>query len=609
MPGGSKQKPAETQHPWWLYTALLAGCGLRILYLAQLKATPLFSNLFSDSRLYADLADAILQGRADLRSVFMSPVYPILLAIVQAVTGDPLIWIRIIQITGGLLGIVLVYRLTEDTFGRTSAAWAAVLTAVYPPFIFFDNAVLIESTFTLLLVFHQYRLAASLRHPTTVSFVLAGLAMGGLVVYRGSSWLLFLTGAVYIWLTFNNDRRRARFTGVYSLSSLAIVAVFIVKASLAAGEFVPVTASGGLNFYAGNSAESDGTFSISEQFDTYADPSGATFAEKTTGKRLTPMEVSSFWLSRSLDWIASDPPAFLTLLGKKILLFFHPGEIEQTGGGTEFIRQEYGTILALPFPGFPIILALAFGGLAFARIKKHKGYGLHLAIAGASILSTVVFFTNGRLRTPVVILFAMFAGYAISEAVAGFTAKEWKRTLAVLTGATLVTVMIGFAQPAYTPRFDAEYNRLGDIAFQDKNYLQAEQYFSRAAAIRSSARVMTNLGNALAAQGKFAEAEHSYEQAIRADTEYAPAFYNKGNMAHQRGKPEVAYRYWLKTIELDPAFAAAYRNCGLLLYQIGKLEESRSMLTRYLEVETSEAAKNEIRRDLSTIEQMLRRNP
>lgn len=614
MPGRQQASHAEEEPSRyaegrrWIFPASLAAIALlvRFVFLGQLHSTPFFDHFFSDSRIYIDIAKSILAGHAGGKAVFMSPLYPYVLAIVEWATGNAALWMRILQCVIGAGTVLVVYAATARMFSRDAAYLAGLVVALYAPFVYYDNAIQIETLYAFFLACHLYALLRGLDKPSVAWLAAAGVFLGLSAALRSNIALFVPVLLVYLWrrkrLPLNRWIAAAAFTGAF----LAVLVPFAVRNSSLAGEFVPVTSSGGLNLYAGNNPSADGLYRMPARFDAYADPSGSRIAERAEGRVLSPMEVSNYWAGKAYAWIEAHPAAFAGLFVRKLALFFHYDEIEQLGLSMAFIRGEYDTILDLPLLPFIAVLFLAVAGMVLA-FRAKKDVLPYVLFAGSYVLATAVFFVNGRLRTPLAVVLAVFAGYALAVLIQDIKAKRWTSSMPALGASAIAVFLLSVFQPSYQQTFENEFSRLGDIAFAKGDYVTAQQYFTKSVASRPTAINIVNLGNALAAQGQYKKAEHAYEAAIRMDSTYAPAFFNKGNMAHQRGKPAVAFRYWMKTVSLDPAFAPAYRNLGLLLMQAGQLARARAMLERYVALETDAHQQAEIRRDIGKIDELLRR--
>src|SRR5207247_9730456 len=89
----------------------------------------------------------------------------------------------------------------------------------------------------------------------------------------------------------------------------------------------------GPNFYIGTNARADGTY-MSLRFGRgapeYERQDATEPAEHALGRRLTPAEVSSYWTNRALDFIMSQPVAWLRLMVRKFALLWNATEMLDT---------------------------------------------------------------------------------------------------------------------------------------------------------------------------------------------------------------------------------------------------------------------------------------
>ena len=83
-----------------------------------------------------------------------------------------------------------------------------------------------------------------------------------------------------------------------------------------------------------------------------------------------------------------------------------------------------------------------------------------------------------------------------------------------------------------------------------------------------------NLGNELAAQGKFDEAIAQYSEALRINPAHAEVHYNCGNALARLGKHQDAIWHYQRALQLKPNFAEAHNNLGVTLEQQGRLNEA-----------------------------------
>jgi tetratricopeptide (TPR) repeat protein len=233
-------------------------------------------------------------------------------------------------------------------------------------------------------------------------------------------------------------------------------------------------------------------------------------------------------------------------------------------------------------------------------ISKKEGHWLLPVFFLTYVVATAIFFVNGRLRLPVMPIMIVYSSYAIIVLLRAVRIPAVLRTLLVpILISAAVSVALLLFQPSVTQNFAPEYLRVGEVAFSDGNYIEAESAFRASLEEKSTADGMTNLGNALAAQERSKEAAELYRAALQEDSTSALAWFNFGNLWMQTGKPQYAYGYWKKALQYQPRLAGARRNLGLLLLQAGRLPEAEEQLRQYLSLERDPQKRAEIQRDLS----------
>ncbi|MBN3282819.1 TMTC2 protein, partial [Polyodon spathula] len=94
------------------------------------------------------------------------------------------------------------------------------------------------------------------------------------------------------------------------------------------------------------------------------------------------------------------------------------------------------------------------------------------------------------------------------------------------------------------------------------------------------AKAWGNLGNVLKSQGKMAEAEQAYRNALYYRSNMADMLYNLGLLLQENNKFSEALHYYKLAIGSRPTLASAYLNTGIILMNLGRLDEAkRTFLT------------------------------
>jgi tetratricopeptide (TPR) repeat protein len=93
-----------------------------------------------------------------------------------------------------------------------------------------------------------------------------------------------------------------------------------------------------------------------------------------------------------------------------------------------------------------------------------------------------------------------------------------------------------------------------------------------------------NLGVALDNQGKVTEAIAHYEQALRAEPDYAETHYNMGVALEQTGRIKQAIGQYEQALQINSDYAEAHNNLGNALAQAGRIPEAIEHLQQALRI-------------------------
>ena len=124
----------------WLLLIILSAVIVRLIYILELTAQPDFAVLMVDEKwhwLWAEEINKIsFWGEG---SYFRAPLYPYFLSFLYFITNGSILFSKILQILfcGGT--VYFLYRLTEHLFGKTTAAVAGFIYALYGVLIFYET--------------------------------------------------------------------------------------------------------------------------------------------------------------------------------------------------------------------------------------------------------------------------------------------------------------------------------------------------------------------------------------------------------------------------------------------------------------------------------------
>lgn len=597
--------PALPTRParWPLLAILGLALALRLAHLWAVAGAPFVATLAMDSQQYDRWARTIAGGAwMGTEVFFQAPLYPYLLAVVYRLTGAGVHAVYLLQIALSLAGIYALYRAGrilggrgEDEGGERIGLGAALLAALYGPFVFYDVLLLKESlavtvTCALLWAMVSAREAGG-EGSARRRWLGAGALLGVLALLRENALLLAPLLLPLAW------RREDRWRGLAARGALFLAGLLLPLAPVAlrngyvGGFYSPTTFNGGVTFYIGNHAGADGTYIPlvpGRQIPEMERRDPVLLAEKALGRTLTASEVSAYWLDRALDWARSHPGDFLRLQLRKLWMYWSGYEWPDAVDYYHF--RTLSPVLALPLLEYGGACLLALGGLALL------GTGRKLALwapvwlfALAWMGATVLFFLFARYRLPMVPCLLLLGSTILAAAFELLRTRRW-----VLALPFVLLVLAAFVFPrtrGYAPREDLLHYNLGRLyAEAGEPEKAAEEYAEALAANPQDFLAALNLGSLRARRGDYAAARRYFELAERLAPESDDVQSNLGGIALAAGDPAEAERRFDRALALNRENLAALHNKAVLRARAGDLDEARRLNGELLRLEPGNAA-------------------
>lgn len=150
------------------------------------------------------LEDGIYAYKDTEPNAQVTPGYPLFMAAVYKMVdyqnNDPFPYIRYIQVGISLVTLGLIYSIARKLAGQTVSIIVLLISAVYPPFIWSNGAVLTEVLACFFLMLYIRLQLSTFEKKTRTLALLSGAAMGLLVLTRPE--FLILIPAVYVFYYF-----------------------------------------------------------------------------------------------------------------------------------------------------------------------------------------------------------------------------------------------------------------------------------------------------------------------------------------------------------------------------------------------------------------------
>lgn len=537
---------------------------LRLAHWLAVREHPFFAELVMDSREYDRWAQEIAAGDwLGSAAFFQAPLYPYLLAAVYSVFGHRVDAVYLLQIALAVAGCWALWRAGRLAGGEGVGLAAALLAAVYPPFIVHDVQLAKESPAVALAAFLLWALVAARADGRPSRWLAAGALCGLLALLRENALLVApLLVPLALWPR-AGARRAALRGGAFVLGmALALVPV-AVRNGAVGGSFLPTTYQGGVNFYIGNNPDADGTYRPlvpGKQVPLYERGEAQRLAEQAAGRELTPAEVSRHWLGRSLAWARREPLAFAALQLRKLALFWSwyewPDAIDSA-----WVRR-VSPALRLPWPEFGGVSLLALAGLWWLRRGPGRFWPVLVYLA-ATVAATVAFFLFARYRLPAVPALMLLAALPLAGLAEAARSGRRRRVaaLALLVLAALVLPRLA----TQAPRLDLVHYNLARLHQEAGRTAEAERDYGEA--LRhdpDSFLACLNLGTIAARRGDYAEARRWFERAVAIEPRADDAWANLGSAWLAAGDPARAREGLERALELNPENAVARHNLALL---------------------------------------------
>lgn len=405
---------------------LLMGCAVRFAVHEELTNNYGFFYYpppISDMAIHLELANEVAAGRFPQPVMYTNPGYYHLLALVFKLGGDQEVMFILQMLLGACIGPLLFSVLRRYGMRFSAAALAGMCFALYQPFVFYEQFLLLEPLHNICIAV----LLAVLTGIQTgwVQSMAASLMMGALHLLRPNIAVIW---PVILWW---QHRRGANRTMLAAMVILWIpFFLFIPARNWMLGDTpVPGTLNFGDNVFIGNHSGSNGTFNVSGGYQQLRKEADA----------LPPAQQTGFWLRKTLDsW--DSPTGWIRLLGRKLLLLW--GAWELPNNISLQAMESRSRSLAAPFlMRFGLLGPLGLVGiilLAFDPRNELRRLGRLLAAAAVVFTLTIAaFVVLGRYRLPIATLLAIGAGHALSS-LATDRDRRWKIAAAVIVLSYLI---------------------------------------------------------------------------------------------------------------------------------------------------------------------------
>ena len=551
---GPQGKRLVSDWRFQLVVVVLVALVPRLIYLWQINSWPFFSYPVLDSRTQWKWASILVSGHwiGNREVLAKAPLYAYFLGVVQWAMREReagLFAAHLLQLLLGAATCGLTYLLGRRVFGAAVGFVAGLLLALYSPGIYREGQLLDTALATFLATSFALLLLRAFEMPRSrQAWFATGLVLGLLGLTRPNLLLLGFTAIalMVVW-----ERKRLGWSalgatvGVLALGVVLPILPITGRNYLLIGRFAAISTTGGINLYTGNNAEADGYSPI---------PSGIawerTWQEAMEHDAMTTTAMDRYWRGKALRFMREQPAAALSLLGKKLYLYWNAHEIPNN------VSYEWGLahsslLRAVPLT-FAVIGPLGLLGIALGGWRRRGAWVLTLFVA-TQVVAVAVFFITGRYRVPALPALCVFAAFAVVELARMAAARRGGQAALLVVGLAALALFVN--SDAYGVRRSRGANR--DSFYLGQSYMMAHNY---------------------------QKAKQALVMATKEHPDDADAHLLLGWAESRLGEPEEAARDLKKAVEIAPDFStAAVRLAEVHLQEGWPVEEVERLLRRAVE--------------------------
>lgn len=533
--------------------AVILAAIVRIAYLAQLYDTPLFLVMRADAQEFHEIALSLARGQIHYAFPFRPPLYPLLLSIVYIALGVSRLVPLLLQVGGGLFAVSLVHRIAERLYGATAGFVAGLGAALCGMMIISDLEPMptaLEALLVLIAVWESIEFENRPRNP-----IAAGVAIGLAALTRPTMLLLYLPFGWWFGRGSGSRRQLPQFLMAAIVPLVLSLGFHLVTGTGA----IPIAAQGGINFYIGNSPESDGSspnfpgIGTGWNWDTVVRT-----AEVQSGEKMSPSSADRYYWWKGVREITDDFPGATMRYCRKLLLFWNHSEIPND---RDIAYQAVRYPILKPFIWIGVPLLFPLGLVGFWAERRRREAQLLVGIILIYWVGVSLFFVNARFRHPLIPLLIIFAAGGVAE-----IARQVRERLplkAWLSNGVLPALAIGVIIP-FSMRIESAdalyYGKFTEAIALEKLGRTEEASALYRDILQAKPRtpfVNSKLGRIAADRSDLAEAIRYYEVELCIQPRYGTAWKALGDLQQQVGDDEAALKCYDTALEFRPELADA----------------------------------------------------
>lgn len=416
----------------------LFGLAIRLVYLAQAwNRNEILGFPIVDAEVYTNWAHSILAGNLlwHVPSNY-TPMYPYYLAFWFFLFGNATKTIFCAFLLLGAAQAVVIGRTAELLWNRTTGLVAALLAAVYWPFVVIEASFYAENLALWTLSLGLLLLCLHNKHGRRRHLLLAGFAMAVSCLCRANAILCL--AAIACWLAWDTLRRRRGVLTAAGRLLLLLAPMILMSLPVMFWNYkltkTPMLRTQGAEcLYMGNEPGFGGLI-VSPGWEW----TRLEIEPLKEGKTLAP-EKEEYWFRRTLDIVMTRPGEWLALQGKKLLMQLGNYEVSQEIDTYRF-RNSSPLLGCSLWPGFGFVFPLALAGIILA-VRRREALAVPVWLCAAAYLVSIFpFQVASRFRLLLVVPLLPFAAAFLVHAVGRIRGRQFQTLLAAGAG-----LLVGYA--------------------------------------------------------------------------------------------------------------------------------------------------------------------
>jgi 4-amino-4-deoxy-L-arabinose transferase-like glycosyltransferase/Tfp pilus assembly protein PilF len=388
-----------------LISILFLGLIFKGIYLySYAHNSPYYSIASMDSAVYVNWAQLVNQeGWLGTEIFYRAPFYPYLLSIIFWFSPNNFLAVYIMQLALGICSVLLIYSIGKRIYCERAGLIAAGFSLFYSPLTFFETKILPTIPGIFLGLLSIYLLTRGEQEKKWYWWLGGAMTLGLAAICR-PNYLLMIPLIIFGILLLHRREPRETSTPILILVLVPslIIGTVTLRNYLVGKDFILISANAGVTFAQGNNPLARGSMTVLHGFSgevTNQRYEETQIAERVTGRKLKPSEVSTFWFKRGFTFIRERPLEYLRLLLYKGAILCN--NIELGSNYLVGVDKQVTPWLKLAFLPFGFILAWTVIGFARIFLERPAALALVAAFIG-SLLTVMIFYANSRYRMALV---------------------------------------------------------------------------------------------------------------------------------------------------------------------------------------------------------------